>query len=142
MPRIAVIALVLGIAACSGPAGSSPAGPTPTPSPGGTACPPLAVADTDPITMPANGATGVATTIGSVSAPNAGQVAAGVAVQLTTSSGAVLTGGVFAAGPGGTAVATIPVLAPNTTYTVSAYATPPCTVATEWVMGSFTTGPS
>ena len=123
MPRIAVIALVLGIAACSGPAASPPAGPTPTPSPGGTACPPLAVADTDPITMPANGATGVA-------------------VQLTTSSGAVLTGGVFAAGPGGTAVATIPVLAPNTTYTVSAYATPPCTLATEWVMGSFTTGPS
>jgi hypothetical protein len=130
----------LALGGCAGAGGSAPAQP-----PGGPhACPDLVVDRSAPLVQPANGATGVSTTIGSVTVTSETGLA-GLQITLTPSSGSPIEGGAFAAASSSTMAATIPVLSAHTTYTVSSSSLPvigsdgSCTLGTAWTMGSFTT---
>ena len=131
--RIWALAAILALAGCGGAAQSAC-----------TTAANLVPAVVDPMTSPADGATNVPTTIGSITAPDIGHLI-GLTVTLTPSSGNAVTGGQFAKSGLTNVSATIPNLAPNTRYLVTAapYVTGvPCSGPTTVQFGSFATGPS
>jgi hypothetical protein len=101
---------------------------------------------------PANGATGVPANVGSIyfGVPAAGSYAS-AQIQLTTPAGAIVLGGALLAapsplpsgvsnGPNSVSVASVPVLATGTTYSVSLVGTgSPCPTLFGGSSGSFTT---
>jgi hypothetical protein len=96
------------------------------------------------MTSPAPGSTGVPTTIGSVVVPADGLAKAKAVLTLIGPGGFAVVGGTFQAGANGTESASLPVLAPNTTYKVTApgnFCMPPSgDPLNDWILGSFTTG--
>jgi len=138
--RSALLVGVLALGGCAGAGGSDPA-----PQPSVVyECPALVIDRSAPLVQPANGATGVSTTIGSVTVM-AETGLAGLPIVLTPSSGSPIQGGTFAASSSSTMAATVPVLSAHTTYAVSSFSPPingndgSCTMGTAWTMGSFTT---
>jgi len=129
--------LFTALTACSGAGGSTSQSP-----PGGHACPALAEARTASLVAPANGATGVPTTIGSVTATSDTGLA-GATVNLTPSGGTPVAGGIFATASSTAVSASVPVLSAHTTYTVGANVAEPtgdgCFLLIVWTIGSFTT---
>jgi hypothetical protein len=94
------------------------------------------------MTSPANGATNVPVTVGTIVVPGGADAPTGARVLLTPSGGATaVQGGIFVAQTNGTDTASIPRLAAGTAYTVTASATSAgrCPVTTTWNIGSFTT---
>ena len=91
------------------------------------------------MTVPASGATGVPTTIGSITVPALPEVA-GSTLSLIAGN-VTITGGTFVASAG-SATASVPRLAPNTTYYAQTFAPPPCSTNASLFYGSFTTGSS
>ena len=140
---LALIACALAtvVAACGGQGATGP---------GEIACPALIAVFTATLVQPPDGAVGVSTTIGSIVAtttPFNTQGLGGNNVTLLVNGSAAIEGGVFTPIPSSSSSpsysATIPTLAPHTTYHVGATVPPPppgpCPTRAAWVIGSFTT---
>jgi hypothetical protein len=130
--RAAPALCAVALAACSN--GGSQQGQPP-----GTVCPTIVTVVNGTLVQPVNGATGVSTTIGSVTASSNTDMT-GAQLILTPAGGVAFDGGTFAVASNVTFSATVPVLAPNTSYTVTASSHAPCPGQVEWSIGSFTTG--
>jgi hypothetical protein len=139
------LAALIAASACSGGGNATDAKPIVVPAVGVVSCPAFAGGVvSDPIAQPANGAAGVSTSVGSVTAPNVAGLA-GLQVTLVPPSPAVpVMGGTFAASSGSALTASVPALAPHTTYFVQATATlgtgpQGCAIYELFQLGSFTT---
>ena len=128
---LAVTAALISVACSGGGASQS--------SPPGTVCPTIVSLASGALIQPANGATGVSTTVGSVTATSSTDLR-NAQLILTPAGGAAFDGGVFGDVSGTTALATVPVLSAQTNYVVTASSGGPCPGSVLWSFGSFTTG--
>ena len=131
-PGMLLLATALALSACTG--GGSTA-PTTTP----TACMPGAALYPlfqDPMTQPPAGATGVSTTIGSITVPQMDHVL-GATLQISPPTGGPVNGGAFVASGASSLTATVPQLQPNTVYHATATGVP---CGPYFDFGQFTTG--
>jgi len=90
----------------------------------------------DPMTQPPAGATGVSTTIGSITVPLMDNVL-GATLQIGPANGGLLTAGDFTMSGPVNLTATIPKLQPNTVYHALAVGVP---CGPTYDFGQFTTG--
>jgi hypothetical protein len=129
------------VAACSGQG---------TTSPGPVVCPDFIAVYTATLVQPPNGAVGVSTTLGTIVATtnpfNTQGLGENNNVTLLVNGNLVIEGGVFTPIPSPnnspSYSATIPTLAPHTTYQVDATvprSPGPCELPAWWSIGSFTT---
>ncbi|MEA2785982.1 MAG: hypothetical protein QOF71_2086 [Candidatus Eremiobacteraeota bacterium] len=131
-PGMLLLAISIALASCAGGGSTlSATSPQPTCMPGVA----LYALIRDPMTQPAAGAVGVATTVGSITVPQADSVL-GARLQLSISTGGSLDGSTFAAN-GSSLTATVPTLQPNTAYHATATGVP---CGPYFDFGQFTTG--
>jgi hypothetical protein len=134
-----LLATAIALSACTG-AGSTTSAPAPAPTPTATpTCQPGAALYPlfqDPMTQPPAGATGVSTTIGSITVPQMDHVL-GATLQLNAPTGGPLNGGTFVASSASSLTASVPQLQPNTLYHATATGVP---CGPYFDFGQFTTG--
>lgn len=138
----AAVLVLVGVAGCSGGGSSAPAAP-PSVSP----CATHVVFELGTLISPSPNATNVPTSVGSltVDSPVQNPTAplAGLHVMLgVNGTSTEITGGAFTAASGTTYTASVPPLAPHTTYLVFAATTstaPNCPSPVYYQFGSFTT---